>query len=136
MSAKAPGDAARDGSVPAQIEPLLADAGVRRVTEPMPGRHRSLSECDGVAARSRLPHRFIGLGDLRQRGMALTLTLWDSTGESGRSSAATPGGLTRRGLRERPGGDSTYPVLPWPADGTSARRCRPDRTWLSALQPP
>jgi hypothetical protein len=33
-----PGGAARDGSVPAQIEPQLAEAGARRVTEPMAGR--------------------------------------------------------------------------------------------------
>jgi hypothetical protein len=37
-------------------------------------------------------------------------------------------------LRGRPG--ATYPVPPWPAHGTSWRRCTQDRTWLSALQPP
>jgi hypothetical protein len=50
--------------------------------------------------------------------------------ESGRSSSATSGGLTQRELRKRPGADATYPVPPWPAHGTSERRCRQDRTWL------
>src|ERR1700722_4628868 len=45
MSAKVPGDAARDGSVPAQIEPQLADAGVRSYRA---GRCRAGTEPLGV----------------------------------------------------------------------------------------